>query len=81
MKSPISPYLPFYFESQATAYLIELIEICDSFDQLSKIAILADFLISPDGINRALIFATIEQVCLKLRGLPVIGIGEASHDK
>lgn len=67
MKPLISPYLSFYYETQVTAYLIELVEVCDSFDQLSKLAILADFLIDPTGINHALLFASMEFTCLQLR--------------
>jgi hypothetical protein len=81
MNSTISPWLPLKYEIAVTARLVELVQICDSFDQLTKIAMLADFLINPLGTNHKLLFAAIEQMCLRLRSNPNIGKLELDPDR
>jgi hypothetical protein len=72
MNAKIPQYLPLKYEIELTARLVELVTACNTFEQLSKLAVLADFLINPAGVNHKLLFATLEYACLELRGLSSI---------
>ena len=71
-------YPPFPYNREIYHKLSELAQIADSFDQLTKIALLGDFLLDPTGHYHKGLYITIESICRKLRGLPTIGSEEKS---
>lgn len=52
--------------------LIELAEIADSFDQLTKIALIGDALCFPGDTEHKALYKVIEGTSRRLRSLPVI---------
>jgi len=55
---------------------LELIEICDSFDQLGKLAKLGDLLYDPSEYQHPILFQALEKTALHLRAHRNIGLQE-----
>lgn len=54
---------------------LDLIEICDSFDQLGKLAVILDKLYEPTDPPHQKLFQAIEKTARHLRGLPLLQPG------
>jgi len=73
------PTLQAYLKEWDEAFLklfLDLVEICDSFDQLGKIARLGDMLYDPSEYQHPILFKAIEKTALHLRGNRNIGLHE-----
>jgi hypothetical protein len=55
---------------------LSLIEICDSFDQLGKLAAIIDQIYCPTCYEHQPLFYQMEMTARHLRGLPAIGATE-----
>lgn len=56
--------------------LLNLIDICDSFDQLGKIAVLCDHLYDPTDPEHPILFKALEKTARYLQKKPNIGRNE-----
>jgi len=57
------------WHNQLCAYFLNLIEICDSFDQLGKLAVILDHLYGPLDPEHSPLFKQVEKTARHLRGL------------
>jgi hypothetical protein len=63
-------YPPFPLSREIFQVLNDQAQLCDSFDQLTKVALLGDFLLDPTSHYHKVLFTHLEFLCRKLRGLP-----------
>lgn len=60
-------------ESKLLCLLLDLTEILDSFDQLTKVAMICDLLYPPEEQVHKELFKVVERTARHLRGLPALG--------
>lgn len=77
MALPQSPFIKVYDEAFLTL-LLDLIDICDSFDQIGKMARIVNILYSPGESEFYRLHEQIRSTYTHLRGLRGVGGGELS---
>lgn len=61
-------------------HFLDLIQICDSFDQLGLLASILDTIYSPQSVEHFSFFLELQDTARHLKGLPMIGRQEVGRD-